>query len=187
MGSIVCRERWVEQVLAFWFEELAPEDWFRVNSSVDEAISARFSDLHFEISGTLNEANLRSSSVLLASVIVLDQFSRNIYRNSARAFESDPQALSLAREGIERGLDLDLPEDQRLFVYLPFEHNEVLADQDRAVELIATLGNDTNLQYAEAHRKVIAVFGRFPHRNGVLGRVTTAAEAAYLAEPDSGF
>ena len=187
MGAQLCRTRWVDQVLAFWFSELAPSDWFRANSAVDEAVSQRFFDLHDEISGTPAEVLLRSSDDMLASVIVLDQFSRNIYRNSPRAFACDLQGLHIAREGIARGFDQELPVDRRLFVYLPFEHSEVLADQDRAVSLIRGLGVDMYTQYALAHRDVIARFGRFPHRNGVLERHSTAAEEAYLNQPGSGF
>ncbi len=123
-------------------------------------------------------------------MILLDQISRNLFRGSAEAFAADAKARAIARDMIARGLDQALAPVERMFVYLPFEHSEDLADQELSVRLFAaldaTLGEDV-LDYAVRHRDVIQRFGRFPHRNAALGRVNTAAEAAYLAQSTAGF
>jgi uncharacterized protein (DUF924 family) len=124
---------------------------------------------------------------VLATVIVLDQFSRNLHRDDARAFAADPQARTLARRALELGVDRGLAPAERLFLYLPFEHSEDLADQQLAVQLVTGLGDAGWTRYAEAHRDIIARFGRFPHRNAVLGRATTPEEEAFLREPMSRF
>lgn len=123
----------------------------------------------------------------LALVIVLDQFSRQIYRGEAKAFAQDGHALTVAKHAIASGFDQDALPVHRLFWYLPFEHSENLADQDRAIELLEPLGNAEWTRYAREHRDVIARFGRFPHRNAALGRENTPEEEAYLAQPGSGF
>ena len=122
----------------------------------------------------------------LALIILLDQFSRNLHRNSPEAFAADGKAREIARTAIERGIDRMLGEVERMFVYLPFEHSEDLADQDQSVRLFTSLGEDMT-RYAEDHRDVIRRFGRFPHRNAALGRTSTPDELAYLAQPDAGF
>lgn len=185
--SATLPEAWVDDVLAFWFEELEPADWFKKSDATDAKIRDRFLELH----GTLSQlpaADLATSRrQAMAAVIVLDQFPRNLYRGDAKSFASDAQARAIAIAAIDAGFDKDLTIDQRAFLYLPFEHSEDMADQDRAVELISALNNDNYTQYALAHRDVIARFGRFPHRNEILGRASTPQEQAYLAEPGSGF
>jgi uncharacterized protein (DUF924 family) len=123
----------------------------------------------------------------LALVITLDQFSRQLHRGEAKAFAQDVHALKAAKHAIDEGFDRDMSAVQRLFLYLPFEHSESLADQDRSIGLIEPLGNAEWTRYAREHRDVIARFGRFPHRNATLGRESTPEELAYLEQPSAGF
>lgn len=184
-----------QEVLNFWF---GPEDspgygesrkeWFQKDGAFDDEIRRRFGGLHAAAAhGMLDHFWKDSPAGNLAMVIVLDQFSRQLYRNEAKAFAQDAHALKLARHALDQGFDRDALPVQRLFWYLPFEHSENLEDQDRAIALIKPLGNAEWTRYAEAHRAVIARFGRFPHRNAALGRESTPEEEAYLAEPGSGF
>lgn len=130
----------------------------------------------------------------LAEILLLDQFTRNIFRDTPRAFAGDAQALALANDLMNNGLDLTLPPFMRWFAYLPFEHSESLADQEHAVALFTRLRTDTQdgafdaaLDYAIRHRDVVARFGRFPHRNAILGRASTAEELSFLSQPGSSF
>jgi uncharacterized protein (DUF924 family) len=178
---------WVAEVLRFWFAELRPADWFARSEALDATIRLRFAALHARlVSGaeTLPDPTPRS---LLAAVVVLDQFSRNLHRDDARAFAADAQARTLAHRALELGADRGLSPAERLFFYLPFEHSEDLADQHLAVRLVGDLGDAGWNRYAEAHRDIIARFGRFPHRNVALGRASTAEELAFLQEPMSRF
>jgi uncharacterized protein (DUF924 family) len=125
--------------------------------------------------------------IALAAVIVLDQMSRNMFRGTARAFAADPQALRVAEAAIAGGFDAGLSKDQRRFLYLPFEHCEDRAAQARAVALMASLDDPDLVKWAQAHRAVIDRFGRFPHRNGILGRPSTAEEIEFLKQPGSSF
>ncbi len=187
MTQAIKQKAWVRQVLSFWFDELDRSDWFRANSSVDDAISTRFGGLVDELGETPASAHLDSAKQALAAVISLDQFPRNIFRGTERAFQHDALALEISKASVTGDLDEPLNRDQRLFLYLPLEHSESLEDQDLAVRLISTLNDDVYTQYARAHRDVIERFGRFPHRNGILGRTSTPEEVAFLAEPNSGF
>lgn len=124
---------------------------------------------------------------MLAAIIVLDQFPRNMFRDDARAFATDQAALALAKRAISEGTDMRLAPEQRAFIYLPFQHAETRDDQARSIELFTALGNPNNLDFALRHQAIIACFGRFPHRNSVLGRASTAEELAFLQEPGSSF
>ena len=179
-------------VLAFWFAGDPSEHrkvWFEKNAGFDSACAAFSDALAAAKRGELDHW-ADSPRGMLALIILLDQFSRNLHRGSAEAFAADPQARNLARRAVARGWDLAVGPVERIFLYLPFEHSEVLADQDESVRLFTSLhtelGGET-LDYAERHRDLIRRFGRFPHRNAALGRENTAAEAAYLAEPGAGF
>ncbi len=176
-----------QDVLAFWFAASSKAHWFERSDAFDEAVRARLGPLHAramagEIDGWAGEPR-----GLLALVILLDQVPRNIHRGTPSAFATDAKALALARLAVDRGLDAGFEPDERLFLYLPFEHSEQLADQERSVALFRGLGDANYLDYAIRHRDVIARFGRFPHRNAVLGRASTAAELAFLEEPGSAF
>lgn len=191
----------IESILTFWFGERPAGEpsgrWFNGGPAFDAEIRERFEGVvEVALNGGLEEwaATPRGR---LALLLVLDQFPRNLFRGAARAFAGDPRALTLALDGIARGDDRALPPLLRVFCYLPLEHAEDPVLQDRCVELFTALRGETGppeenlfdgfLDYARRHREVIARFGRFPHRNAVLGRADTATETAYLAEPGAGF
>ncbi|MFB9947283.1 DUF924 family protein [Rhizobium puerariae] len=176
-----------EEVFAFWFKELTRKEWFEKNEALDEAMRRHFAPTHLSLARGEFDVWRSSPQARLAAVIVLDQFSRNIYRNTALAFATDWLALREAKLAVEAGADMAVPPEQRCFFYLPFEHAENLAEQDRSVELFALLGDAEYLDYAERHRAVIRVFGRFPHRNALVGRDSTPAELEYLSRPGAGF
>jgi uncharacterized protein (DUF924 family)/uncharacterized protein YndB with AHSA1/START domain len=177
---------WVADVLDFWFGELAPRDWFAGGPALDARIRERFASLHSRLAaGDVGE--IASPREHLAAVIVLDQFSRQLHRDDARAFASDPLARRLADAALHAGFDAAMSVEQRLFLALPFEHSEDAADQARAVALTEALGNAQWTQYARAHQDIIARFGRFPHRNAALGRASTPEELAFLADHGRGF
>ena len=176
-----------EDVLNFWFVELGPEKWFEKNPALDVAISKHFAATHLFLAHGDLDTWRGSREGHLASIIVLDQFSRNIYRGTPLAFATDWIALREARLAVDEGVDTGAGLHERCFLYLPFEHSEALEDQDRAVELFALLGDERYHDYAVRHREVIRQFGRFPHRNALLGRNSTPEELEYLALPGSGF
>jgi uncharacterized protein (DUF924 family) len=174
---------WVGEVIHFWFEELGEARWFAKSDEIDAQIRDRFLQLHEKLveHGDVGVSAPRS---ILAVVIVLDQFSRNLFRTNARAFSADPIARRLARTAVALGLDMKMKNRQeRYFLYLPFEHSEDRKDQALAHTLIQQLGNDKWTRYAAAHMMIIERFGRFPHRNEVLKRLSTADELAFLREP----
>ena len=176
-----------EDVLSFWFSDQMIPNHFRKDPDIDRAITDQFMAAYEDaVAGRLGgwtDDALGS----LALVITLDQFPRNMFRDSPRAFAADDQALAAADAAITRGFDDALTQDQRVFLYMPFMHTESRVGQDRSVELYEKLGIETNLSFARAHRDVIVEFGRFPHRNAVLGRPSTPEEEVYLSDPDAGF
>lgn len=180
-------ETWVREVLRFWFEEATPEQWFRKDDAFDAAMRARFLALHERLQARPVEDFLDDAETAMAAVIVFDQMSRNMFRGTARAFASDASALIIADTAIARGYEAALSKEQRQFLYLPFEHAENLAAQERCVVLMQGLGDAELVKWAEAHRGIIARFGRFPHRNQALGRASTPEEIAFLKEPGSSF
>ncbi len=180
-------DSWVREVTDFWFREIGPAAWFRKDEAFDRALARRFATLHEAVASWPPQAALSSADRALATVLVLDQFPRNMYRGSARAFATDGLALEVARGAVRLGLDRQVDPGRRIFLYLPFEHSEDRADQAEAVRLIAGLGDPEFTRYAEAHRAVIERFGRFPHRNALLERVSTPEEEAFLREPGSSF
>ncbi len=174
-------ENWVQDILEFWFSELNPKQWFTKSEETDSLIGKRFKILYVMLANTAVDQLLDDGRMALASVIVLDQFPRNMFRDTPAAFASDTQALELAKRAVSLGFDDGMADDQRVFLYLPFEHSENLADQDQAVALITAIGNDDYTRYAEAHRDIIRQFGRFPHRNAILNRPLTPKEEVFLA------
>lgn len=186
----------IQDVLQFWFGPPADGDvvrdyWFRKDAAFDARLRERFGALHDRAGRGELAAWRDSSDGLLALILVMDQFSRNLHRESARAFALDAQALQCAELMIARGWDRQRSSVERWFVYMPFEHSESLADQDRCLELMAQLGGAAAtagvVEWANRHREVIRRFGRFPHRNRLLGRDSTADEIAFLAQPGSSF
>jgi uncharacterized protein (DUF924 family) len=173
--------------LEFWFEQTEPDRWFEKDPAFDASIRERFLGLHENLVSRGNNGLLADAQTALAAVIVLDQMSRNMFRDTPRAFAADPQALGLAAAAIARGFDAGLSKDRRMFLYLPFEHAEDRQSQTRSVALMASLGDPEWQKWAEAHKAIIDRFGRFPHRNGILGRISTPQETEFLKQPDSDF
>ena len=177
----------IDEIVAFWFETLKPEDWYRKNPAIDAAITERFGATYEALKTGVPPDWLAEPKGMLAAIIVFDQFPRNMFRDDARAFATDQAALALAKRAISEGTDMRLAPEQRAFIYLPFQHAETRDDQARSIELFTALGNPNNLDFALRHQAIIARFGRFPHRNSVLGRASTAEELAFLQEPGSSF
>ncbi|GAA0487918.1 DUF924 family protein [Parasphingorhabdus litoris] len=175
-------DNWSAEIIHFWFEELGPDDWFGSVAKVDEQIIERFAELWEEQKTKVATDFLSTAEAALAAIILFDQFPRNIFRNSAEAFATDHLALQIAKAAIDRQLDEQLTEDQRVFLYMPFMHSEDLEDQTRSLGLFTALGIENNIKYAKAHRDVIVKFGRFPHRNKVLGRETRPDEQVAIDE-----
>jgi uncharacterized protein (DUF924 family) len=153
---------------------------------IDEQIRARFRELHERVASG-DGLDVTTPRAMLAAVIVVDQFPRNMFRGAPRAFETDPVARRLARQAIAERLDASMTDEERMFLYLPFQHSEDREDQALSVELFTRLGNEVWTRYALAHQSVIDRFGRFPHRNAILGRNSTADEVAVLREPMGSF
>lgn len=173
-------EPWIDEVLRFWFVQLQPDAWFRKDRALDEKIRARFGDLYASFTQSVPRAVTATAQGALAGVIVLDQFARNLYRRSALAFQTDAVALDVAQKAVGAGFDQQLPEPQRQFIYMPFEHSEDRAVQARSLQLFTALGNAELLKYAKQHQEIVDRFGRFPHRNKVLGRTSTQEEEGFL-------
>lgn len=169
------------EIIAFW-RDAGPSRWFARDDAFDAAFSARFMEAHHAAARRELEDWMASAEGALALLILLDQFPRNAFRGSAHAYATDALARHYAARMVEAGLDAQVEPGLRVFCYLPFEHSEAMADQERSVTLVRALGDAGYLRYAEAHRDAIARFGRFPQRNRALGRETTAAELAWLEE-----
>lgn len=175
------------EIINFWFKELKPEQWFSKNSELDLFIKKRFlkilqaarrGELYFWRINPLGR---------LAEIIVLDQFSRNIYRNSAEAFSSDTMALTLAQEALVQKIEKDFTSSQKAFLYLPFQHSESPKIQEIALELFTQLDFKNFLKYQILHKNIIDRFGRYPHRNSVLKRKSTPEELEFLNTENSSF
>lgn len=187
-----------DAILEFWFGKPDEADygksrkvWFTKNPEFDHEVRSRFLSVYNQAAaGELDDWNATPQGCL-ALIILLDQFPRNMFRGQPQAFATDPQALAYARHAVTQGFDKELPKLQRWFVYLPFEHSENLADQRQCVELCEQLGDEPEMReaidYAYRHLRVIERFGRFPHRNQILGRETTPEEAEFLKQPGSSF
>ena len=172
----------ISPVLSFWRDEVGPQGWYRVDRTLDEQIRARFGALWRggRVSGLHGWAP--SAAGALARIIVFDQFPRNMFRGSGESFSTDAQALMAAQDAIARGFDQSFAGPMRQFFYLPYMHAEDLEAQERGIELFAEFLPGDNERHARAHRWVIAEFGRFPWRNADLGRVSSPAEEAFLAQ-----
>jgi uncharacterized protein (DUF924 family) len=178
-----------DDVLEFWFDQANRPKWFDASSEFDELVCRRLAPRYAEaVEGRLNDWKGDRDGAL-ALCILFDQVPRNIFRGSACAFATDPQARSIARHILASGFDRLYPtDDHRVFCYLPFEHSEDIEDQRLGLELVSTrMADGSSVEHARRHLEVIAKFGRFPHRNTVLGRASTAAELAFLKMPGSSF
>ena len=176
-----------EDVLVFWFEEIEPRQWFRKDADFDALLDERF--------GELQQAACKGELWYwrdtprgrLAEIILLDQMSRNIHRGSPLAFAADPMALTLAQEAVRVAADQQLEVMQRVFLYMPYMHSESLRIHQLAMTLFDQAGMESNLHFEIRHKQIIEQFGRYPHRNEILGRSSTAAELEFLKQPGSSF
>lgn len=167
-------------ILAFWFSPRVAADWFRRNPQLDDGIRREFGETYALARANKLAAWSNSAEGALALVILLDQFSRNMFRGAPAAFAADTQALASAHAAMARGFDRKVAKEQRHFFYMPFMHSEQLDMQEKSVELFQELGDEGGIDYAIQHRDIIAEFGRFPHRNQMLGRVSTLEEIEFL-------
>jgi len=173
-------------IIDFWFTELSPEQHFMKNDVVDERIKS-FTDVHTAVKNGETQLWRESAEGALAEIIVLDQFSRNMFRDTDACFAQDAYALELAQAAIAKGYDQELSPDKRMFMYMPYMHSESKEIHEVAVVLFEALGNEGTLQYEHIHKDIIDMFGRYPHRNELLGRVNTPEEEKYLAEKNESF
>ena len=176
-----------QSILHFWFEELTAKQHFVKDAVLDETIRTRFGDTLEAAARCELFAWRVNAEGRLAEILVLDQFSRNVYRDTPRAFAQDALALVLAQELVASTQDRSLPEAQRVFAYMPYMHSESALVHTQAVVLFTQLGIQDNLDFELRHKAIIDRFGRYPHRNAILGRASSAEELAFLAEPGSSF
>ena len=178
-----------DDVLTFWFEETPEEKWFQAKSDdFDNRIRDRFEALYRKAVAGGCDDWVATPEGCLALVILLDQFPRNMFRDRPEAFATDDRALAVAKRAIDSGHDMALTQQQRMFLYMPFQHCEDLAEQQRSCDLFQSLDSNPDWYgYADRHREIVERFGRFPHRNKILGRETTPEEADFLKEPNSSF
>ncbi len=176
-----------QEVLHFWFTELSPAQWFKKDADVDQIITARFSDCHARASVGECFSWRDTAQGRLAEILVLDQFSRNMFRQDGRAFAQDSLALVLAQEAVTCGVDKELEPQSKAFLYMPYMHSESALIHREAVRLFSQPGLESNLHFEHRHKDIIDRFGRYPHRNQMLGRTSTAAETEFLKQPGSGF
>ncbi len=175
------------EVLRFWFEELKPEQWFNTDTELDRAITDKFGEVHRSATQGELEEWRSTPRGRLAEILVLDQFSRQIYRNSAKAFAWDSMALVLSQEAIRQKAHQELSAPKRAFLYMPYMHSESQAIHREAMELFSEPGLEYNLDFEIKHKKIIDRFGRYPHRNEVLGRESTPEEIEFLKNPENSF
>ncbi|MGJ8668034.1 MAG: DUF924 family protein [Oceanococcus sp.] len=174
-------------ILHFWFEELSTQQWWVKDVELDKTIAERFGLVHAAAVACELFAWRASAQGRLAEIIVLDQFSRNIYRNHAKSFAQDALALALAQEAVAQGDDLKLSSQQRAFLYMPYMHSESEIIHRTAVALFSKPGMEGNLDFELRHKAIIDRFGRYPHRNSILGRESSVEEHAFLQQPGSSF
>jgi len=169
-----------EQILEFWFKEIDRKVWFNSTPEFDAQLKERFERVYLSALNNELENWENSPQGSVALVIVLDQFPLNMYRGLPQSFSGESKSREVARRAIKNNFDLELPGEQKAFLYMPFMHSEDLGDQDLSVMLYSKAGLDHNLRFAKHHREIVRKFGRFPHRNKILGRESTEAEIAYL-------
>ena len=174
-------------VIDFWFNEISPAQWWVKDEAFDQEIRKRFLDIHQRANRGELYPWRTTAEGRLAEIIVLDQFSRNIFRDQPQSFASDALALILAQEAVSRQEDQNIAENRRSFMYLPYMHSESIVIHQQAVKLYAMLGNASNLEFELKHRDIIEKFGRYPHRNSILMRESSEEELAFLQQPNSSF
>lgn len=176
-----------QDILDFWFSPETQPNWFAKSDQFDQSLKEKFGDILEQASRAELWSWRKNADGRLAEIIVLDQFSRNIFRDTPRAFAQDSLALALAQEAISQDLDKQLSPEQRSFLYMPFMHSESKLIHEFALKLFQRLGNPENLKYEIKHKIIIDRFGRYPHRNQILGRESTEEELSFLTQPDSSF
>ena len=175
------------EVVDFWFEELTPEQWWIKDAELDSTIEQRFSELHKAANACELSHWRKTATGRLAEIIILDQFSRNMFRDQALSFAYDGMALILAQRAVELKTDHELPPVQRSFMYMPYMHSESSVIHQQAVKLFDQSGLENNLQFEYRHKEIVDRYGRYPHRNAVLNRVSTTDELNFLESPGSSF
>lgn len=176
-----------KEIIKFWFEELSPSDWWKKDENLDQLIKDRFLNTHEQaINGELFHYRAHSQG-RLAEIIIIDQFSRNIFRNRPESFAYDSIALVLSQEAISNKTHQDLNSDMKSFLYMPYMHSESKLIHEEAVKLFSQAGLEFNLDFELKHKKIIDQFGRYPHRNKILGRQSTPEEVDFLKQPNSSF
>ncbi|WP_179991905.1 MULTISPECIES: DUF924 family protein [Acinetobacter] len=176
-----------QDILDFWFSPETQPNWFAKSDQFDQSLKEKFGDILEQASRAELWSWRKNADGRLAEILVLDQFSRNIFRDTPRAFAQDSLALALAQEAISQDLDKQLSPEQRSFLYMPFMHSESKLIHEFALKLFQRLGNPENLEYEIKHKIIIDRFGRYPHRNQILGRESTEEELSFLTQPDSSF
>ena len=176
-----------QDILDFWFSPETQPNWFAKSDQFDQSLKEKFGDILEQASRAELWSWRKNADGRLAEIIVLDKFSRNIFRDTPRAFAQDSLALALAQEAISQDLDKQLSPEQRSFLYMPFMHSESKLIHEFALKLFQRLGNPENLEYEIKHKIIIDRFGRYPHRNQILGRESTEEELSFLTQPDSSF
>jgi len=176
-----------KEVIHFWFDELETKQWWTKDTRLDQDIRDRFLDIHGQaVRDTLSHWRSEPAG-RLAEIIVLDQFSRNIFRDKPEAFDADEKALNLAQAAIDIGADKELETSKKPFLYMPFMHSESPSVHERAVAIFSEPGLEGTLEFELKHKKIIDRFGRYPHRNKILGRESTTEELEFLGTPGSSF
>lgn len=176
-----------QDVLNFWFHEIDPAMWWQKSAQFDAQINQRFGDLHRQAVLSELYSWRDSAQSALAEILVLDQFSRNIYRDQPQSFAADSMALALAQAAVREGYQQQLSPTETVFLYLPYMHSESLLIHEQAVKLYTELGKADNLEFEHKHKAIIERFGRYPHRNKILGRASTPEEEEFLEQPGSSF
>ncbi|OIQ18971.1 MAG: hypothetical protein BM556_06715 [Bacteriovorax sp. MedPE-SWde] len=176
-----------KSILDFWFKELTPQQWWAKDPKLDTDIKRQFQKIHEDAKNCKLSHWRESPKGSLAEIIILDQFSRNIFRDTPQSFSCDPLALGLAQVAIEKGFDKQLSLQERAFLYLPYMHSESLQIHNEAISLFSAKGLESNLEFEMKHHTIIEKFGRYPHRNKILGRESTLEEEEFLKGPNSSF
>ncbi len=178
----------IDEILDFWFAPVMAEKWFKQDSDLDRQVRERLGALHENAAAGAFDNWRESAKGCIALVVLLDQVPRNIFRGDPRTYATDEAARAVARHALDRGFDGEMTQAQRRMLYIPLEHSEALGDQELSVRLTSHLDEDPNWhKWAAHHRGIIDRFGRFPHRNGILGRENTAEETVFLADPEPAF
>lgn len=170
----------VEEIIEFWYAESTRKRWFNSTAEFDQSLATKYSDVWQQALDGQYDDSMQSASGCLALCILLDQIPRNIFRGDAKAYASDEKARAVCKHAIETGLNKALTADQSRFLYMPLMHSEALADQDLSIQMFAEAGLAQQSEFAHHHRGIIEKFGRFPHRNEKLGRISSKEEIAYL-------